>query len=132
MVDNSNSIPACHLFRQWRDGVGINQGEAGKIIGLSPSKVSEIESGKRPISVKVALAIEELSAGSINAADLNDTVRAARSAMTAQRDGNFQNPEVIERINVVERLISQRIVAKERGHKWTAKSDSMPNSAVHV
>ena len=40
--------------------------------------------------------------------------------------------EVIERINVVERLMNQRTVAKERRHRWTAKSDTMRNSAVHV
>lgn len=44
--------------------------------------------------------------------------------------GNVGIAEVIERINVVERLVNQRIVAKERGHKWTAKSGTMPNSAV--
>lgn len=38
--------------------------------------------------------------------------------------------EMIDRINVVERLVNQRIVAKERGHKWTAKSDTMPNNAA--
>ena len=44
--------------------------------------------------------------------------------------GNVGIAEVIERINVVERLVNQRIVAKERGHKWTAKSDTIPNSAA--
>ena len=44
--------------------------------------------------------------------------------------GNVGIAEVIERINVVERLVNQRIVAKERGRKWTAKSDTMPCNAA--
>lgn len=44
--------------------------------------------------------------------------------------GDVGIAEVIDRINVVERLVNQRIVAKERGHKWTAKSDTMPNSSA--
>lgn len=43
--------------------------------------------------------------------------------------GNCGIAEFIERINVVERLVNQRIVAKERVHKWTAKS-SAANSLV--
>ena len=37
--------------------------------------------------------------------------------------GSVGIAEVIERINVVERLVNQRIVAKEWGRKWTAKSN---------
>lgn len=37
------------------------------------------------------------------------------------RDGNVK--EVIERVNTVERLINQRIVARARDHKWTAKAE---------
>ena len=44
--------------------------------------------------------------------------------------GNCGIAEVIERINVVERLVNQRIVAKERGHKWTAKSSAVVDTAV--
>ena len=44
--------------------------------------------------------------------------------------GNVGIAEVIERINVVERLVNQRIVAKARGHKWTAKSDTFPRGTA--
>lgn len=39
-------------------------------------------------------------------------------------DGNCSVTDVIERINTVERLINQQIVARERGHKWTAKAQT--------
>ena len=34
--------------------------------------------------------------------------------------------QIIERINVVERLMGQRIVARERGSKWTSKTEAEP------
>ena len=43
--------------------------------------------------------------------------------------GNFGIADVMERINVFERLVNQRIVAKERGHKWTAKLSTMSKAA---
>ena len=46
--------------------------------------------------------------------------------------GNVGITEVIERINVVERLVNQRIVAKERGHKWTARSSAANSLATCV
>ena len=46
--------------------------------------------------------------------------------------GNCGIAEVIERINVVERLVNQRIVARERGHKWTAKSSAMDGAGIEV
>lgn len=44
--------------------------------------------------------------------------------------GNCGIAEVIERSNVVERLVSQRIVAEERGNRWTAKSHTVPLSTA--
>lgn len=46
--------------------------------------------------------------------------------------GNCGIAEVIERINVVERLVNQRIVATERGHKWKAKSSALDRVNVDV
>lgn len=37
--------------------------------------------------------------------------------------------QIVERINVVERLIGQRIVASERGHKWTSKTETVRETA---
>jgi hypothetical protein len=37
-----------------------------------------------------------------------------------QGDGKVR--EVIERVNAVDRLVNQNIVASERGHKWSAKA----------
>ena len=46
--------------------------------------------------------------------------------------GNVGITEVIERINIVERLVNQRIVAKERGHKWTAKSSATLKNTTYA
>ena len=44
--------------------------------------------------------------------------------------GNCGIAEVIDRINVVERLVNQRIVAKEQGHKWTAKFSALNKAGL--
>ena len=44
--------------------------------------------------------------------------------------GNVGIAEVIERINVVERLVNQRIVAREQGHKWTATLSTKPENVT--
>lgn len=63
---------------------GESQAEFGVFLGLNASKVSEIESGLRPVSLRVALKIEELSTVDgtprIDAALLNDDVARARAA----------------------------------------------------
>ena len=63
---------------------GESQAEFGLSLGLNASKVSEIETGLRPVSLRVALKIEELSildgVPRINAAALNDDVARARAA----------------------------------------------------
>lgn len=55
----------------------------GAAIGLSKSKVSELEAGKYPPSVGVALEIEALSGGRIDAAALCEDVRKARHGLAA-------------------------------------------------
>lgn len=51
--------------------------EMGERIGLSKSQMHEVERTDRA-SLRVALAIEELSGGRIDAAALSDDVRVAR------------------------------------------------------
>lgn len=62
-----------------RAELGLTLAEMGERIGLSKSQMHEVESTGRA-SLRVALAIEELSERRIDAAGLNDDVRAARHA----------------------------------------------------
>lgn len=65
-----------------RSEMGLSLEDFGKRIGLSSKgNVSLIERGHSPVSLSVALAIEAISDGRIDAAALNDDVRAARAAV---------------------------------------------------
>jgi len=44
-----------------------------------------------------------------------------RMIVSEKLNGNSKVTEVIERINTVERICNQRIVARESKHKWTSK-----------
>lgn len=70
---------AIHGLRRDRGETGE---QFGALIGLSKGKVSELERGLYAPSVSVALKIEELSRGGIDAADLCADVRAARHGLT--------------------------------------------------
>jgi DNA-binding XRE family transcriptional regulator len=64
-----------------RRELGLNQADFAGRIGLAnKASVSLLERGG-PCSLPVALAIEALSAGRIDAADLNQDVKAARHAV---------------------------------------------------
>lgn len=77
-----------------RKSLGLSLADFGTRIGVaSKGRVSEIERGVIPCPQRVALNIEQLSAGAINAADLNDAVRAARSIPS---DFNGHNDTVVE------------------------------------
>jgi len=54
----------------------------GALVGISKSQMHEVERTQRA-SLGVALKIEELAAGRIDAADLCEDVRAARETMPA-------------------------------------------------
>lgn len=43
------------------------------------------------------------------------------------RGRRFKTQADIERINIVERICNQRIVAKEGRHKWTSKIEAIKN-----
>lgn len=84
--------PSCALsISALREELGMTQIEFGERIGLSnKASVSLIERGLAPISLRVAVAIEELSGGRIDAAGLNEDVRLSRHgpalAETGARD----------------------------------------------
>ena len=67
-------------IRRLRERLGYNQVEFGALLGIaSKGHVSELErTGK--CSVPVALKLEELSDGQLNAAELNPDVALVRSA----------------------------------------------------
>lgn len=66
-----------------RAELGLTQQEFGVRIGLrNKTSISLLESGKRPnCSASVAVAIEELSGGRIDAASLSEDVRIAREGL---------------------------------------------------
>jgi transcriptional regulator with XRE-family HTH domain len=64
--------------RIWRTAAKMSGAALAEKLGISRGKVSELESGSFLPGVKVALAIEALSEGAINAGDLNEDVKAAR------------------------------------------------------
>jgi DNA-binding transcriptional regulator YdaS (Cro superfamily) len=64
-----------------RLALGLSQLAFGERIGVrNKTTVSLIERGIRPATSRQALAIEELSGGTINAAELCEDVRLARAA----------------------------------------------------
>jgi len=80
----------CELFAMTKQfGIADLRAEMGKtleefgvILGISSKgHMSTIERGERPCSLGVALKIEELAGGRIDAASLCDDVRAARAVV---------------------------------------------------
>ena len=71
------------LIRELRVRLGLTGEQFGEKVGLSKGKVSELERGIFVPGVRVAVAIEQLSGGEIDAADLSEDVRLARSAPQA-------------------------------------------------
>lgn len=68
------------LVRELREEMGLTLAEMGRRCGISKSQMHEVERTGRA-SLPVALAIEALSLGQIDAGDLNEDVRAARHAL---------------------------------------------------
>jgi DNA-binding XRE family transcriptional regulator len=63
-----------------RAELGLTLAEMGERVGLSKSQMHDVEKSDRA-SLRVALEIERLSGGRIDAADLNEDVRASRNAV---------------------------------------------------
>lgn len=79
--------PIGEQLRRWRTDAAMSGAALAQALGISRGKVSEMESGQFLPGVKVALAIEALSGGRIDAGDLNEDVRAARHAVLDTRTG---------------------------------------------
>lgn len=67
--------------RELRRELNLSQDKFGERVGLSFGKISELERGLYSPGVSVALEIERLSGGRIDAGDLNEDVRASRHAL---------------------------------------------------
>ena len=81
--DPGNASPARAAFgiADLRRELGLSQTEFGAQIGLpNKASVSLLENGLRACPVMVAIAIERMSGGRIDAATLNDDVRLARES----------------------------------------------------
>lgn len=61
-------------FTKYRESRGLTQEECAVALGLSATSaswISEIESGKRPASLRLALKIEKWSGGKVKATSLS-------------------------------------------------------------
>ncbi len=86
-------------LRFMRTALGMSQEGLGKCIGATEQSVSLWErTGKVPQYADSIL----------------------RLLVSEKLNGNSKVTEVIERINTVERICNQRIVAREKKHKWTS------------
>lgn len=83
-----------------RVAMGLSQEGLGQMLGVGEQSVSLWErTGKVPQTA--------------------DSV--TRMLVSEKLNGNYKITDVIERINTVERIINQRIVARETRHKWSSK-----------
>ncbi|WP_408585948.1 helix-turn-helix domain-containing protein [Novosphingobium sp.] len=86
-----SSQPPVPPIAALRAALGITQEEFGALIGLkTKGSVSLVERGLAPVSADVALAIEELSDGTIDASDLNPIIAKARGV---DRVGNHADSD---------------------------------------
>ena len=91
-----------------RVAMGLSQGGLGKLLGATEQSVSLWErTGKVP-----------------QAADGLSRLLAAEKL-----NGNCKVSEVVERISTVERLLNQRIVARESRRKWISKRQAADEAA---
>ena len=91
-------------LRFMRVVLGMSQEGLGKCVGATEQSVSLWErTGKVPQSA--------------------DSI--VRMLASEKLNGNSKVSDVIERINTVERLCNQRIVARESQHKWTSKIEAI-------
>jgi DNA-binding transcriptional regulator YiaG len=82
--------------------MGMSQAGLGKLLGVGEQSISLWErTGKVP--------------------QTTDTV--TRMLVSEKLKGNCKLSDVIDRINTVERICNQRIVARETRHKWFAKME---------
>ena len=77
------ALPIGQRVRMWRTGQNISGAQLARTLGISRGKLSELERGRFAPGVLVALQIEAFSNGAIDAAELNDNVRAARHGLAS-------------------------------------------------
>jgi transcriptional regulator with XRE-family HTH domain len=89
MVRNSGGDPVTvgARLREWRVAQDLSLSAFAEAIGLSKGKVSEMERDLFVPGVKVALVIEALSGGAIDAGELNGDVKAARHGVLSNVSG---------------------------------------------
>ncbi len=91
-------------FRYLRGMLCLSQLNAARLLGVTEGAVSLWErTGKVPSA--------------------SDTVM--RLLVLEQLKGDGKVGEIIQRVNAVNRLVHQNIVASERGHKWSAKAQAI-------
>ncbi len=94
-----------------RVAMGLSQGGLGKLLGATEQSVSLWErTGKVP-----------------QAAD-----GLTRLLASEKLNGNCKVSEVVERISTVERLLNQRIVARETRHKWSSKIQASDQAGSEI
>jgi DNA-binding transcriptional regulator YiaG len=90
-------------LRFLRVAIGLSQEGLGRLLGATEQSVSLWErTGKVP----------------------KNSDSLTRMLVSEKLNGNCKVTEVIERINTVERMCNQRIVARETKHKWRAKHEA--------
>ena len=98
-------------FRFLRSQLGLSQGNLAKMMAVTEQSISLWErTGKVP--------------------KLGDA--ALRVLVLEKLRGDGRLSAMIERTNAVDRLLNQRIVARARLHKWTAKSETRDGEAHAV
>lgn len=86
------ATPIGQQVRLWRIESEMTGAALAEALGISRGKVSELESGVFRPGVSVALEIERLSEGRIDAAELNEDVRAARHAVRSSAPAPALSP----------------------------------------
>lgn len=98
-------------FRYLRGMLGLSQLNASRMLGVTEGAVSLWErTGKVPATSDALM----------------------RLLVLEKLQGDGKVGEIIERVNAVDRLVNQNIVASERGHKWVAKGQAGQPTAGSV
>lgn len=91
--------------------IGLSQEGLGRLLGATEQSVSLWErTGKVP----------------------KNSDSLTRMLVSEKLNGDCKVTAIIERINTVERICNQRIVARETKHKWKAKHEAMAPTEGHA
>lgn len=107
-LTNKNGSLTGKEFRFLRLSLGLSQPNAARMLGVTDQAVSLWErTGKVPKQGDALV----------------------RLLVLEHLDGGGKASEMIDRINTVDRLLNQRIIAKARSHKWTTKRRGEPSKS---